>query len=71
MFFYRIGLSKFLDSVSLFAVGMERLIGESDETKRNIRNAIERGLQNGTVKPFDLHVMTGACTGTQALETLE
>jgi len=61
----------FLNSISFFSIGMGRLMTECEETKQVIQKSIEQGLQNGTIKPFDRHVLTGACTGTQALETLE
>lgn len=61
----------FLQNVSLFSIGMNRLLMENEEIKKSIQNSVERGLENGTVKPFDRYVMTGACTGTRALETLE
>lgn len=50
---------------------MDRIIDECEEKKLRIKKAIELGLQNGTIKPFDRHVLTGACTGAQALEVLE
>jgi len=65
------GLLKFLKDISFFSVGMDRVIAECEETKQTIQCLIERGLQNGTIKPFDRHVLAGACTGSQALETLE
>jgi len=66
-----IGMLTFLRNVSMFSVGMERILAENEGLKKNIRNSIERGLQNGTVRPFDRRVLTGACTGSQASETLE
>ncbi|XP_060836307.1 fatty acid synthase-like [Rhopalosiphum padi] len=68
---YKMGLNKFLNNISFFSVGMDRVIAECEETKRVIQHLIEHGLRNGTIKPFDRYVLTGACTGTQALETLE
>lgn len=65
------GLLKFLKDISFFSVGMDRVIAECEETKQTIQCLIERGLQNGTIKPFDRHVLAGACTGTRALEILE
>jgi hypothetical protein len=50
---------------------MERIIEETEETKRRIQKLIENGLQNGTIKSFDRCVLEGACSGIQALETLE
>lgn len=64
-------MEKFLKDISFFSISMDRIIAESDETKKAIKSALERGLQNGTVKPFDRFVLKGACTGTQALETYE
>lgn len=61
----------FLRNVSMFSVGMDRILAENEGMKRNIQMSIERGLRNGTVKPFDRRVLTGACTGTQASEALE
>jgi len=65
------GTLKFLKCISFFSIGMDRIMAECEETKRAIQKLIEQGLHNGTIKPFDRHVLTGACTGTQALETLE
>ncbi|XP_025202615.1 fatty acid synthase-like [Melanaphis sacchari] len=68
---YKMGLLKFLKDISFFSVSMDRVISECKETKQTIQKLIEHGLQNGTIKPFDRYVLTGVCTGTQALETLE
>ncbi|XP_022162608.1 fatty acid synthase-like [Myzus persicae] len=68
---YKMGMWAFINSISFFSIGMGRLMAECEETKRAIQKLIEQGLQTGTIKPFDRHVLTGACTGTQALETLE
>jgi len=65
------GTFAFLSCISFFSIGMGRLMAEGEETKQAIRKLIEQGLQNGTIKPFDRHVLTGGCTGNQALETLE
>lgn len=59
---------KFLKSISFFSVSMDRLIQENKNTKKMIQNAIEKRLQNGTIKPFDHCVLTGADVGTQALK---
>lgn len=47
---------------------MDNLIQETENTKKTIQSAIERRLQNGTIRPFNHCVLTGAYTGTQALE---
>lgn len=65
------GMWAFINSMSFFSIGMDRIMAECEETKQTIKKLIEQGLQNGTIKPFDRYVLTGACTGTQALETLE
>lgn len=61
----------FLQNVSLFSVGMDRILAENEAMKRNIQSSIERGLRDGTIKPFERYVLTSACTGTQALDTLK
>ncbi|XP_025423656.1 fatty acid synthase-like [Sipha flava] len=68
---YKMGLWKFLRNISFYAISMERIIEETEETKRRIQKLIENGLQNGTIKSFDRCVLEGACSGIQALETLE
>ncbi|VVC29215.1 Hypothetical protein CINCED_3A015604 [Cinara cedri] len=67
---YKMGLIRFLNDASFFSVSTERLIQETENTKKNIKNLIERRLQNGTIRSFDRCVITGACTGAQALEKL-
>lgn len=57
--------------MSFYSISMERIIESSEETKKIIQNALEQGLLNGTVKPFERCVLTGSCTGMQVLETLE
>lgn len=74
MFFYVCifkGMLAFLNNISFFAVGMERIITETESTKKRIQYAIQQGLENGTVKPFDRYILSGECSGIQALKTLE
>lgn len=61
----------FLLCISFYSISMERIIDESDETKRTIQKSIDRELQSGRIKPFDRYLLTGGCNGVQVLEALE
>lgn len=65
------GLWSFLLDTSFYSISMERIINESEETKKSIQKSIDRELQSGRIKPFDRYLLTGGCTGVQALEALE
>jgi hypothetical protein len=61
----------FLNSVGFYAVSPDGLLAASDEIKLKVQNEVQKGIEMGIVKPLDRHVLTGPCTGKEAIKSLK
>lgn len=61
----------FLKVVAFYGVSPDSLLSTSSETKQKIQNEVQKGIELGIVKPFERHVLTGPCTGEQAIKALK
>lgn len=61
----------FLKVISLYGVTPFSMLAESREIKLKIQNQVKKGIELGIVKPFERYVLTGPCTGNQAIKALK
>lgn len=60
----------FLYSVGFYGISPDSLLTTSSDIKLKIQNEVQKGIELGIIKPFDRHVLTGPCTGEQAIKAL-
>jgi len=65
------GMLFFLRVVAFYGVSPDGLLAASAKTKLKIQSAVQKGIDLGIVKPYDRHVLTGPCTGEQAVKALK
>lgn len=65
------GMLLFLKEVTFYGVSPDGLLAASVETKLNVQSVVQKGIDLGIVKPFERHVLTGPCTGNQAVKALK
>lgn len=60
-----------MNCISFFGVSPGGLLAASDVDKLKIQDHLQKGIDLGIVKPFDRHILTGPCTGEQAIKALK
>ncbi|XP_039289774.1 fatty acid synthase isoform X4 [Nilaparvata lugens] len=65
-----IGMFVFLKAISVFGVNGNSLFEYPDSMKEKLRNLIQAGIEDGTVKPLDRVVTQGPCTDKDASEMI-
>lgn len=61
----------FLSAIGFYAVSPDGLLAASDEVKLKVQNEVQKGIELGIVKPLDRQVLTGPCTGEEAIKSLK
>lgn len=61
----------FLHCVGFYGIGPDSILATSNDVKLKIQNEVQKGIELGIIKPFDRHVLTGPCTGEQAIKALK
>lgn len=57
--------------IAFHGVSPDGLLAEHSEIKRRVQKDVQKGIELGIVKPFGRHVLTGPCTGEQAIKALK
>lgn len=57
--------------IAFYGVSPNSLLEECSDIKLKVQNEVQKGIELGIVKPFDRHVLTGPCTGEQAIKALK
>lgn len=57
--------------IAFYGVSPNRLLEECSDIKLKVQKEVQKGIELGIVKPFDRHVLTGPCTGEQAIKALK
>lgn len=65
------GLVVFLNTISFYAISPDGLLATNDVDKLKVQNDVQKGIDLGIVKPFDRHILTGPCTGEEAIKALK
>lgn len=65
-----LGTSIFLASTSLFGCYAENLLTLPANTKEQLQELFTKGIEDGTVKPFERKVLSSSCNGVEALKVL-
>lgn len=60
-----------MKTIQFFGISPDGLLAASSEMKLKVQNAVQKGIDLGIVKPFDRHVLSGPCTGEQAIKALK
>ncbi|VVC29213.1 Acyl transferase/acyl hydrolase/lysophospholipase,Ketoacyl-synthetase, C- [Cinara cedri] len=66
----KLGMFIFLKVIAFYGVSLDRLLGQDCNIKLRVQKDVQKGIELGIVKPFDRHVLTGTCTGEQAIKAL-
>lgn len=65
-----LGMHVFLLAIAFYGVSPDALLAISSDLKLKVKNEVQKGIELGIVKPFDSHILTGPCTGRQAIKAL-
>lgn len=60
----------FMSSVGFYGISPDALLATSSDIKLKVQSEVQKGIELGIITPFDRHVLTGPCTGEQAIKAL-